>query len=281
MLVTGGNSGIGTTTAAGLARLGSRVVITSRDEARGRAAIEGLDGDVECMQLDLASLRNVRAFADAFLDRYERLDVLVNNAGLLLTTRSTTEDGFETTFGVNHLGPFLLTNLLLDRLRSSVPSRIVNVASSAHRKAKRGIEFEDLHLTQGYNQWRAYGQSKLANILFTRELARRLAGTGVTAYAVHPGTVRTGFAGDGDSKGWLAIGIKIAHPFMLSPEKGARTSVWAASAPGIESMSGGYFVKMRPAKTSKVAKDDDAARRLWEVSERLVGLTSSSAGAAG
>ena len=159
--------------------------------------------------------------------------MLVNNAGLVLTERAQTVDGFETTFATNHLGPFLLTNLLLDRIRASAPSRIVNVASNAYRRARTGIPFDDLQSEKRYRGMRVYGESKLANILFTLELARRLEGSDVTANSLHPGTVRTGYGADGDARGLLAFGIKIGSPFFLSPAKGARTSVYLASSPEV------------------------------------------------
>jgi NAD(P)-dependent dehydrogenase (short-subunit alcohol dehydrogenase family) len=200
------------------------------------------------------------------------LDVLVNNAGLVLSARAETVDGFEATFATNHLGPFLLTNLLLDRLRASAPARVVTVASTAHNAARKGIPFDDLQSTKHYRGMRVYGQSKLANTLFTIELARRCEGSGVTANSLHPGTVRSGYGGSGDARGFLAFGIKIASPFFLSSAKGARTSVYLASSPEVEGVSGEYFVKCKPRKPRQWALDPEAARRLWEVSEELVGL---------
>ena len=275
VLVTGANTGIGLETAVGLAAQGASVVITARDPSKGQAAVDEIrrrhpDATVDVMQLDLSSLKDVRDFASDFKTRYPKLDVLINNAGLVLDKRSMTEDGFETTFQVNHLGPFLLTNLLLPNLKYAAPSRIVNVASTAHRG--NTIDFDDLMCERGYRSMRAYGKSKLSNILFTRELARRLEGTGVTANSLHPGTVRTGFGRDGDVSGLFALGIKIGGVFFKSPAQGARTSIHVASAPDLESTSGGYFVNRRLAKPSAAARDDDAARRLWEVSAELVGL---------
>jgi retinol dehydrogenase 12 len=275
VLVTGGNTGIGLETAAGLAAQGARVVITARDPAKGKAAVEEIrrrhpDADVDVMELDLSRLSDVRSFAKDFSARYPKLDVLVNNAGLVLDKHSVTEDGFETTFQVNHLGPFLLTNLLLGNLKAAAPSRIVNVASTAHRGVT--LDFDDLQNEGGYRSMRAYGKSKLCNILFTRELARRLEGTGVTANSLHPGTVRTGFGRDGDVSGLFAIGIRIGGVFFKSPAQGARTSIHVASAPDLETTTGEYFVSRRVSKPSAAARDDEAARRLWEVSEQLVGI---------
>jgi retinol dehydrogenase-12 len=273
VVVTGGNTGIGLETAAGLAAMGARVVITARDPAKGSAAVAEIrrrtpDANVDTMELDLSRLADVREFAVALT---EPVDVLVNNAGLVLDERRVTEDGFEMTFQVNHLGPFLLTNLLLPKLKERAPSRIVNVASTAHRSGK--LDFDDLQTERAsYRSMRAYGTSKLCNILFTRELARRLRGTGVTANSLHPGTVRTGFGKDGDTGGLFALGIKIAGPFFLTPKTGAKTSIYLASSPDVEGVSGEYFQRSKMAKASAAAQDDEAARRLWEISEELVGL---------
>jgi retinol dehydrogenase 12 len=190
----------------------------------------------------------------------------------VLTERVETVDGYEATFAINHLGPFLLTNLLRERMTASAPSRVINVASTAHNTARKGMAFDDLQSTQHYRGMRVYGLSKLANILFTLELARRLEGKDVTANSLHPGTVRTGYGGDGDARGLLALGIKIASPFFLSPAKGARTSVYLASSPEVEGVSGEYFVKCKPRQPRRWAKDAAAAQRLWQVSEQLVGL---------
>jgi NAD(P)-dependent dehydrogenase (short-subunit alcohol dehydrogenase family) len=277
VVVTGGNSGIGLETAAALAGAGARVIITARDAARGGAAVDEIksrrpSGPVELSVFDLGRFESVRAGADDLLARLDRIDVLVNNAGLVLTRRRETVDGYETTFQVNHLGPFLLTNLLLDRIEASGPARIVNVSSTAHQSARRGLDFSDLQTTKGYAGMPVYGRTKLANIYFTTELSRRLDGTGVTANALHPGTVRSGFARDGDAGGWFGIGIRIAQPFMLSAAKGAETSIYLASSPEVEGVSGRYFVRRRARTPSKAARDDAAARRLWEESERMVGL---------
>jgi retinol dehydrogenase 12 len=274
VLVTGANSGIGFETAAGLADMGARVVMTARDAQKGEDAVARVrerspDADVEWMELDLASLRNVRVFAAAFNERVDKLNVLVNNAGLIFDRRVLTEDGFEMTFQVNHLGPFLLTNLLLDKLKASRPSRIVNVSSVTHRGAL--LDFDDLQGERSFGGMRAYGKSKLCNILFTRELARRLDGTGVTSNALHPGTVRTGFSGGGDT-GLLNLGWRIGGIFFKSPKKGAETSIYLASSYDVEAVSGEYFVKKRIAQASAAAMNDETARRLWDVSADLAGL---------
>ena len=227
VVITGGNSGIGYETAAALAAAGARVLVTARNADKGRAALAELatrfDGSTR-MQLvvfDLADLASVRRGAEEILELAPRLDVLVNNAGLVLSERSETVDGFEATFGTNHLGPFLLTNLLLERLRASTPARVVNVASAAYSAARKGIPFDDLQTTRvRYRGMRVYAQSKLANILFTSELARRSAASGVTANSLHPGTVRTGYGADGDARGVLAFGTQDL-PALL-PVTGAR-----------------------------------------------------------
>lgn len=272
--ITGANAGIGKETAVALARLGATVVMTARDPGRGEAALadvrarSGSDA-VELMALDLADLASVRAFAAGLLARHDRLDVLVLNAGLMLRRRTETADGFETTFGVNHLGHFELANLLLDRLQASAPARIVVVASDAHKTARHGLDFDDLQSTRRYRSFDVYSRSKLANVYFTRELARRLTGTGVTVNAVHPGYVASNFARDGDMylEPVVRLGAKL---FAISPEAGARTSVYLASSPEVEGISGEYFAKCRPARVSKTAQDDIAARRLWDASESLL-----------
>jgi NAD(P)-dependent dehydrogenase (short-subunit alcohol dehydrogenase family) len=276
VIVTGANSGIGKATAVALARAGGRTVITARDQARGNRAVEEIrqasgSDQVELVVFDLGDLASVRAGAAELLDRCPRIDVLINNAGLVLTDRAETVDGYEATFAINHLGPFLLTELLTDRLVASAPSRVVNVASTAHRSARHGLDFEDLQSRQGYKGMRVYGSSKLANILFTTELANRLSGKGVTANSVHPGTVATGYGRDGDTRGLLAFGLKVIKPFVLTPEKGARTSVYLASSEAVAGVTGKYFVKCKARKPSAAAQDEPAARRLWAVSEELVG----------
>ena len=277
VVVTGGNSGIGFETAAALAGMGARVIVTARNADRGRSAVaqiaERTEGaKVQLVVFDLGDLSSVRRGGAEILEQAPRLDVLVNNAGLVLSERTLTTDGFEATFAINHLGPFLLTNLLLERIRASAPARIVNVASTAHNSARKGIPFDDLQSERRYRGMRVYGESKLANMLFTLELARRLEGTGVTANCLHPGTVRTGYGADGDARGFLSFGLKIASPFFLSPAKGARTSVYLASSPEVAGVSGEYFFKCKPRTPRKWARDPVAAQRLWQVSEDLVGL---------
>jgi NAD(P)-dependent dehydrogenase (short-subunit alcohol dehydrogenase family) len=278
VVITGGNAGIGKETAVGLASKGAHVVITARDARRGREALDDIrersgSEHVEVMDLDLADLSSVRSFASDYAKRHDRLDVLVNNAGLVLISRTETVDGFETTFGVNHLGHFLLTQLLLDQVRASAPSRIVVVSSDAHKQARKGLDFDDLNSEKKYSAFGVYGKTKLANIYFARELARRLDGTGVTANALHPGFVASRFARDGDG-GFLAeIAMTLGRPFALSPQKGARTSVYLASSPEVADVSGAYFYRCREKQPSAAARDDEAARRLWAASEELVQAT--------
>jgi retinol dehydrogenase-12 len=275
VVITGANSGIGLSTAVALAGSGARVVITARDQGRADAAVEEIkahsgSSSVGRVLFDLSSLASVRSGAAEVLERCDRIDVLVNNAGVVLTDRRPTVDGLESTFVVNHLGHFLLTELLLDRIRAGAPARIVNVASTAHKGARRGLDFDDLQSEQGYRGMAVYAKSKLANIYFTTELARRLAGTGVTANCLHPGTVATGYGRDGDAQGFLSFGLKVIKPFILTADRGARTSVYLASSPEVADVSGEYFVRCRPARPTRVARDQEAAVRLWEASEKLV-----------
>jgi len=201
----------------------------------------------------------------------------VNNAGLVLSDRIETNDGYESTFATNHLGPFLLTQLLTERLVGSAPARVVTVSSTAHSSARNGLDFDDLQSERGYSQMRAYARSKLANILFAGELARRLSGTGVTSNALHPGVVATRFAQDDDTSGVMAFGVKLIRPFILTPEKGARTSVYLASSPEVADVTGKYFVKCRQKAPSAAARDQAAALRLWSISEGLVGTATGEA----
>jgi len=274
VLVTGGTGGIGLATAAGLAGLGARVGIVGRDAGRARAAAERIrtvaaGGDVDVFIADVSSQREVQRLAGQVLAAYPRLDVLVNNVGGYWATRHATEDGLERTFAVNHLAPFLLTHLLLDRLRSSAPARVVTVSSGAQAMGR--IDFDDLQGERSYSGQRAYNQSKLANVLFTYELARRLEGSGVTANVLHPGVVRTAF-GQEDSRGWMRLMLPVVRPFMKTPERGAETSIYLASSPEVEGVSGRYFANSKPKTSSRASYDTAAARRLWEVSAGLVGL---------
>jgi NAD(P)-dependent dehydrogenase (short-subunit alcohol dehydrogenase family) len=275
VLITGGNAGIGRHTAIELARMGARVVFTSRNLRKGdvaRAEIREAANTklVDTMELDLASFGSIEKFAKQFLAKYERLDVLVLNAGIMLDRRSSTAEGFETTFGVNHLGHFLLTQLLRDRIVASKPARIVVVSSTVH-KQPRGLDFDDLMLERGYGALKAYSRSKLANILFANVLAQQLEGTGVTVNALNPGAVRSDFGSSDDIKGPLGrVLFTIGRPFLLSPQRGAQTSIYLASSPEVEGKTGGYYYRSKLAPTSAAAQDRAAAERLWQVSEALV-----------
>ena len=271
-VVTGATSGIGKAAAAALARQGAEIIVVGRDPGRAEATAAAIQADgapppkVEIA--DLARLDQVRALAGRLNQNLDRIDVLINNAGLVLNERRVTPDGYEHVFAVNHLAPFLLTNLLRPKLTASAPARVITVSSDAHTAAR--LDLDDPNLEHGWSSWRSYSNSKLANILFTRELAGRLDGTGVTANCLHPGVVRTGFGRD--ARPLMRVGITIAKPFMLSPERGADTIVYLASSPDVAAKTGGYYVKRQLREPSAAARDDGLARRLWEISERLTGL---------
>ena len=271
-VVTGATSGIGKAAAAALARRGATVVMVGRDRGRTEAAAAEIRSESapppRAEIADLASMEQVRGLAER-LAGLERIDVLINNAGLVLRERRITPDGCEHVFALNHLAPFLLTNLLLPKLTASVPARVVTVTSDAHSAAR--LDLSDPNLERGWDSWRSYANSKLANILFTRELARRLDGTGVTANCAHPGVVRTGFGRQASPL--LKLGITIGRPFMLSPARGADTIVYLASSPAVADQTGGYYVKRQRREPSAAARDDAAARNLWEISEQMTGLT--------
>jgi retinol dehydrogenase-14 len=273
VLVTGASGGIGKATAAGLATMGAHLAITGRDPGRTESAARELrtagGGRVDVFVADLSAQAEVRRLADDVMKRLPGLDVLVNNVGGYWNTRHVTVDGLERTFALNHLAPFLLTNLLMDRLKGSGPARVVTVSSQAHRGGR--IDFDDLQGERSYSGARAYNQSKLANVLFTYELARRSAGTAVTANAVHPGVVRTSFGAE-DPAGVQRFLVPLIRPFMKSPARGAATSVFVASAPGLEEVTGRYFANSAPRKSSEPSYDQSAAARLWRVSADAVGL---------
>jgi NAD(P)-dependent dehydrogenase (short-subunit alcohol dehydrogenase family) len=272
-IVTGASSGIGRETALALARTGARLGLVCRDPARGEAArtaiaSESGNADVRLFLADLAVQAEVRRVARELADAYPTIHVLVNNAGVVNLRYAETPDGIEMTFAVNHLAYFLLTQLLLGRLRASAPARIVNVASDAHKIGR--LDLDDLGHRKRYRAMRVYGTSKLANILFTYELARRLAGTGVTVNCVHPGAVATRL---GHNNGRIAAALARAlGVFFRTPADGAATSIWAATAPELEAVTGRYFANRREARSSRASYDDGLARRLWDASERLTAL---------
>lgn len=279
VLITGATGGIGKATAIGLATMGARVGITGRDPIRAEQAatdIRTASGNpaVDVFVADMSSQAEVRRLAAAVLDAYPRLDVLVNNVGGFWAHRHPTTDGLEHTFALNHLASFLLTNLLLDRLKASAPARVVTVSSGAQAAGR--IDFDDLQGARSYSGQRAYSQSKLANILFTNELARRLQGTGVTANSVHPGVVRTNF-GSEDQAGFFRIISPLVRPFLKTPTQGASTPIYLASSPDVDGITGQFFTKCKPKTANRVADDEGVAARLWSVSAELVGLAGSAA----
>ena len=274
VLVTGGTGGIGLATATGLADLGARAGIVGRHTNRAETAADALRSKVPSAQVDvfvadLSSQDEVRRLAADVKATYSHLDVLVNNVGGYWAHRHVTVDGLERTFALNHLSPFLLTHELQDLLLASVPARVVTVSSGAQSMGK--IDLDDLQGERSYNGQRAYNQSKLANVLFTYELARRLAGTGVTATVLHPGVVRTSF-GHEDSGRWMRLMLPLVRPFMNTPDQGAATPIYLASSPEVAGVSGAYFAKQRAKQSSRASYDLDLAHRLWEVSAELVGI---------
>ncbi|WP_312182996.1 SDR family oxidoreductase [Arthrobacter sp.] len=273
VLVTGATGGIGKATALGLAAMGAQLAITGRDQGRTEAAAQEIRAagsrQVDVFVGDMSSQADVRRMAGEILAALPRIDVLVNNVGGYWSTRHVTADGLEHTFALNHLAPFLLTNLLLERLQESAPARVVTVSSNAHTQGR--IDFDDLQGENSYSGSRAYNQSKLANLLFTYELARRLQGSPVTANALHPGVVRTSFGAE-DPGTVQRVFVPLARPFMLSTEKGAATSVLLASDPELEGVNGAFFSKGKPRKSSKDSYDRPTAAQLWKVSADLTGV---------
>jgi NAD(P)-dependent dehydrogenase (short-subunit alcohol dehydrogenase family) len=276
-LITGGTSGIGKGIAFGLAKMKANVILVGRDKAKCEAVVEEIwrnvsistnKNRVSYLLADLSSQASIHQLANKFLENYESLDILVNNAGVFLSRRLTTVDNIEYTFAVNHLAPFLLTNLLFERIKASNPSRIITTSSVAHRGAY--INFDDLQFERGrYNGVEAYRQSKLANILFTKELARRSRGSGVTSNCFHPGGVRTNLI---ESNPWYYRVIwAIINPFLVSPKKGADTAIYLATSSKVAEISGKYFVNRKPVSPSELADDHDTAARLWKISEELTG----------
>jgi NAD(P)-dependent dehydrogenase (short-subunit alcohol dehydrogenase family) len=274
-LVTGATNGIGLVTARELARMGATVVVAGRNPEKTERVVNEIraatgNERVNKAVADLSALDDIREMADAFKTRYDRLDILVNNAGAIFNKRQESPDGYELTFALNHLGYFLLTNLLLDLLKASAPARIVSVSSGAHHFARGGMRWHDLQFRDGYSATGAYGQSKLANIMFTHELARRLEGTGVTANAMHPGFVASGFGRN--NSGIMDFFYRLIAPLARTPERGADTIIYLAAAPEVAGVTGEYFEDRKPASLSKAAQDPEAAARLWAISEQMTGL---------
>jgi NAD(P)-dependent dehydrogenase (short-subunit alcohol dehydrogenase family) len=270
VLVTGATTGIGRVTAVELGRAGAEVIIVARDREKAAATLAELAQagapPAQALYADLSLTSSVRALAAEAREKFDRIDVLVNNAGAIFGTRALTAEGFERTFALNHLSYFLLTNLLLDRIPSG--GRIVNVSSEAHRPAK--VNFDDLQLERRYTAFGAYCLSKLMNLLFTFELARRVQARGITVNAAHPGPVASNFGRS--NRGFFGALFALAGPFMLTPQKGARTQIWLASSPDVEGITGKYFAKCREKKPSARALDEATQRRLWDATAQLVGL---------
>ncbi len=271
-LITGANSGIGKATTRGLAKKGPKIVMVCRNESRGKAAREEImresgNSNIDLMIADLSSQQSIRKLAEDFVAQYDRLDILINSAGAIYSDLQYSEDGIEMQFATNHLGYFLLSHLLLDVLKDSIPSRIINVASNAHFKGK--IDFEDLYGEKRYSGLRAYAQSKLANVLFTYELSRKLVDSSVMVNCLHPGSVRTPLGLKCNS--WLyKIGWTAAMPFLISPEKGAKTSIYLASSPDLEGITGKYFDNCEEIRSSALSYDEAIAKKLWDKSEKLI-----------
>ena len=274
-IVTGANSGIGKATSLGLAQMGATVVMVCRDRTKGEEAqneIKTKSGNnaIDLLLAELSSQDSIRQLVENFQQHYKQLDVLINNAGGVNLSRRETLDGLEMTFALNYLAPFLLTNLLLDKLKASAPARIVNVSSESHESGY--IKMDDLQLEKKYRLMRAYGQSKLALVLFTYELARRLQGTGVTANCLHPGFVATNIGQSGVGRVGRSIVKLIFSSLGIRPEEGAKTSIYLASSPDIEGVTGKYFVKSIPVRSAPISYDESLQRQLWEESAKLVNL---------
>lgn len=276
VVVTGATAGIGLEAAKEFARRGARVMITARDEAKGEKAVAEITSAgegrvlVEAVACDFSSISSIRAAAAIIKQRTDRIDVLLNNAGAVNMERSKSADGLELTFAVNHIGYFVFTDELLDLIKLSAPSRVVNVASDAHKAARKGVTFDDLERTRGYAGFSVYGETKLMNILYTRELARRIAGSGVTVNCLHPGVIASGFGLN--NKGFFGWVVSTFGPWvLLKPAQGAQTSIFLCASPEVEGVTGGYFAKNKIAKTTRFGDDAEAARRLWDISEAIAG----------
>jgi NAD(P)-dependent dehydrogenase (short-subunit alcohol dehydrogenase family) len=273
-VITGANSGIGKATCIELAGAGASVIMVCRDRERGEEALEHVrkssgNHSVELMLCDLGSMHSIRDFCRRVKEKHQQINILINNAGVVLPGYHKTADGFELHFGVNHLGHFLLTLELLPLLTAGAPARIINVSSGAHKAGK--INFNDINLEKKYSFWRAYAQSKLANILFTYELSDRLKGTGVTANCFHPGAVATRLGINRDS-GFGTLITRLLKPFFLTPEKGAETAIYLAVSDDVEGVSGKYFYKKRQLSSSKRSNDKEASAKLWDLSEKMIGI---------
>jgi NAD(P)-dependent dehydrogenase (short-subunit alcohol dehydrogenase family) len=272
-LVTGATNGIGKVTALALAKMGATVFVVGRNPEKTDTVVKAIrrvsgSANVHKLLADLSVQAQVRDLAAAFKSQQDHLDVLVNNAGALFMRREESADGIEMTWALNHLNYFLLTNLLLESLQHAPAARVVNVSSGAQSDGR--IHFDDPELKRGYTVWAAYAQSKLANIMFTYELARRMKGTKVTANALHPGFVGTGFAAN---NGWLfKMGMALLKPFALSPEQGARTPIYLASSPEVEGVTGKFYINSKPARSSTASYDETAQHELWQLSEQMTGL---------
>jgi len=275
-IVTGANAGIGRETAMDLAHKGAHVVMVCRSKERGEAARDEIqttseNDDVDLLLADLSIQAQVKRVAAEILEAYDRIDVLVNNAGLYVSQRTATEDGLELTFALNHVGYHLLTTELLDRLKQSAPARIVNVSSHGHKLAR--FNWDDLQMTKKYRGMDQYCNSKLYNIWFTTELAKRLEGSDVTVNAIHPGPVRSNWAsnkGRGEGAGAWGVLFKFGRPFMRSPRKGAQTVIYLATSPDVEGKTGGYYKDRKITRTSKKARDETLAEKMWTVTEELL-----------
>lgn len=273
VLVTGATNGIGFITTRELAKMDATVLMVARDEHKGRAKLEEIRQTVphaklELFLADLSSMASIRQLATNVKAKYSSLDVLVNNAGAFYSERKVSKDGLEMTFALNHIGYFLLTNLLLETLKRGKNSRIVSVSSGAHMSGK--MNFDDLQFEKKFSGWQAYSDSKLANVLFTKELSRRLEGTGVTANCLHPGFVKTGFANG--TSGLIGYALNIAKNLMaITPEKGAETMIYLSSSDEVANVTGEYFEKKKIAKVNAQAEDSSVAKRLWDISEKLIG----------
>ena len=276
-MVTGATSGIGVVTAKALAQEGATVIVVGRNKEKSFSVVDQIkkktgNPNVQYMLADLSVQKEVRQLTEDFTGKFKRLDILVNNAGAVFNKRIETVDGLEMTFALNHLGYFLLTNLLLGTIKASAPSRIINVSSDAHKGAK--INFDDIQGTKKYGVMRAYGQSKLANILFTYELARKLEGSGVTSNALNPGFVASSFGSN--MSGTFRLILRFLQLFAMSSENGAETSIYLATSPNVANINGKYFVKKKEVRTSVKSYDKNIGEKLWKVSEELTNFSVSS-----